>query len=498
MTYDVIIGIETHIQLNTRTKMFCRCSTDSWQAAPNTHVCPVCLGLPGALPVLNKAGLDKALLVGLALHAQVQERAKFDRKNYFYPDLAKGYQISQFDQPLHLGGYVEVLGEKIGLTRAHLEEDVGKLTHEGDKSLVDFNKAGTPLLEIVSEPVIHSAASAKAYVQTLRQLMRYIGVNEGNLEKGTMRADVNISLQEPGKWHYASGAFTVEPGYAMNNRVEVKNLNSFRHIERAIIYEIERQTHQLGKGDTIAQETRGWDDPSGKTTLQRSKEEAHDYRYFPEPDLPPLQISPDWIASVLLQLPELPADKLHRFMEQYGLSDYDAQVITEERPLAEWFEEAVRCAIQVAQNQGTEVASKTIAKTVLNWMMGELAKLQNDRQIPLWEANILPAHLAEVMWLVDEGRLSTASAKEVLGVVFEIGIDPQQYVAKMGLTQLSATADLEPIVDWVIASNTDAVAKYLAGKESSMMFLVGQVMKETQGRAKPDVVKNLLTERLKI
>lgn len=485
MDYDVIIGIETHIQLKTQTKMFCGCEASFFEQTPNTHTCPVCLGLPGALPVINKQALDMAMLVGLALNATVAPRAHFDRKNYFYPDLAKGYQISQYDQPLNVGGWLEVDGRRIGITRAHLEEDVGKLTHSGSSSLVDFNKGGVPLLEIVSEPVITSAAEAKAYVQTLRQLARYIGVNDGNLERGSMRADINISLQQKGKWHYTDGQFILADGYQMNKRAEIKNVNSFRAIERAIEYEIKRQSELLSAGQAIAQETRGWDEAKGKTTSQRGKEEAHDYRYFPEPDLPPLIIGREWVDGLRQQLPELPIAKQQRFMAEYGLNDYDARILSDDRQVAEWFEQAVMAA------GGSEQA-----KTVANWLLGEVARLQNETQLTVNKSQLTPEHLAKIIALVNNDDISVATAKQIVAESFVNGGDPLSMVQKLGLQQVSAADDLEPVARQVITSNADAVANYRNGKTASLMFLVGQVMKQTQGRAKPDVVKDLLEKLL--
>ncbi len=494
MKYDVVIGIETHIQLNTQSKMFCGCSTDSWRAEPNTRVCPVCLGLPGALPLANKSALDKAMLVGAALGATIADYCKFDRKNYFYPDLAKGYQISQYDQPLNSGGSVVVDGTSIGLIRAHLEEDVGKLTHENSYSLVDFNKGGIPLLEIVSEPTIRSASQAKAYVQALRQIVRYIGVNDGNLERGVMRADVNISLQEPGKWQYQDGQFVVADNYTLNNRTEIKNLNSFRSIERAIVYEISRQAKLLETGKPIAQETRGWDDAKGVTTSQRTKEEAHDYRYFPEPDLPPLAISKQWQNEIRHQLPELPASKQQRFMAEYGLSEYDTRLLVEERGVAEWYEEAVAVYLS---NAGQAANNHKLAKAVANWVLGEIARLQNENQNYVYQSKLRPTQLAEVLELVDKGKLSGASAKELVTALYTTEAKVDQVVANRGLEQVSGSSDLEPIARKVIADNPDAVGKVRAGKTATIQFLVGQVMRETRGRANPTTVSELLQQLLK-
>ncbi len=521
MEYDIIIGIETHIQLKTATKMFCRCSAESFGEEANTHTCPVCLGLPGALPYINKAALEQAMLMGLALRAEVAERAHFDRKNYFYPDLAKGYQISQYDEPLNVGGYVEVEGVKVGLIRAHLEEDVAKMSHDGSVSVIDFNKGGTPLLEIVSEPVITSAAQARAYVQTLRQIARYIGVNDGNLERGTMRADINISLQTPGKYRWVNGEFEVDDGYVMNKRVEVKNVNSFRAIERAVEYEIKRQTEVLESGQEVVQETRGWDEAKGKTIGQRNKEEAHDYRYFPEPDLPPLVIDRAWVEEMRQRLPELPQAKYERFMAEYGLSEYDARLLTEERANAEWYEAAVGAASSVqrpassdssrpvdqstSRRDGSEDKARnsklatrnSSAKPVANWMLGELARLQNETQTLIADSQLLPAQLASVLEMLEAQTISGTSAKQIVAEAFTSGKDPRELVKELGLEQVSGSDDLKPIAEKVIADNADAVANYKGGKTSSLMFLVGQVMKETKGRAKPDVVKTLLEDLLK-
>jgi aspartyl-tRNA(Asn)/glutamyl-tRNA(Gln) amidotransferase subunit B len=494
MNYDVVIGIETHIQLKTATKMFCRCSATFFGLAPNTHTCPVCLGLPGALPVINKVALEQAMLMGLALKSEVATEAHFDRKNYFYPDLAKGYQISQYDQPICIGGQVAVDGRQIGLIRAHIEEDVGKLNHHGSDSLIDFNKGGVPLLEIVSEPVMNSAVQAKAYVQQLRQIARYLGVNEGNLEQGTMRADINISLQEKGKWRYEQGEFVLADGYVMHKRAEIKNVNSFRSIERAVEYEIKRQTEVLDSGGEVAQETRGWDDPSGKTTSQRGKEEAHDYRYFPEPDLPPLVIDRAWVEEIKGRLPELPTTKKERFMRQYELNDYTAHLLTEEQSTADWFEQAVENTQAVFQNlkPDTKPASK-----VANWVLGELARLQNDQNITLSESKLLPGQLAAVLYMIDDGKLTVTTAKTIIAETFISGKDPLEMIKERSLEQVSGNDDLAPVAQKVIDQNPEAVAKYKAGKDSLIMFLVGQVMKETQGRANPAVAKELLEASLK-
>lgn len=498
MKYDIVIGIETHIQLNTKSKMFCRCSTSYWGADPNTNTCPVCLGLPGALPVINKGALDKAMLMGLALGATVSGYSKFDRKNYFYPDLAKGYQISQFDFPINVGGRIQLEAGEVGIIRAHLEEDTGKSTHGADGSLIDFNMAGIPLLEIVSEPSIRSAQQAREYVQALRQIARYIGVNEGNMERGMLRADINISLQEPGKWRHEAGEFVLEDDYKLNNRVEIKNLNSFRSIERAVEYEVQRQSDLLDAGKPVVQETRGWDEARGETISQRDKEEAHDYRYFPEPDLPPLHVDDAWIKSVQAMLPELPGAKKQRLMSDYDLSEYDARLLVEERSVAEWYEDAVKAfsGDQRPANgdQNNEKTEK--AKMVANWVLGEISRLQNEHQKVVSDSRLSPEDLAKVLEMVKNKSLSGANAKEVVEELFVNGGSPEAIVKDRQLEQVSGGDDLAPIVKKVLVGNPDAVEKIKAGKTSTVQFLVGQVMRETKGRANPGVVADLLNAEL--
>lgn len=502
MKYEVVIGIETHIQLKTQSKMFCGCSADFFNQKPNIHTCPVCLGLPGALPVINKGALEQAMRMGLALNANVQKRAHFDRKNYFYPDLPKGYQISQYDEPLNIGGSIDVEGREIGIMRAHLEEDVGKLTHDGSRSLIDFNKSGVPLMEIVSEPVIKSAAEAKNYVQALRHIARYIGVNDGDLERGTMRADINISLQTPGSYEWKDGEFVVADGVDMSKRVEVKNVNSFRSIERAVEYEIGRQTEILEGGGVIEQETRGWDEAKGKTVSQRSKEEAHDYRYFPEPDLPPLSIDEEWVTSLKSTLPELPQAKKARFVQEYGLGEYDARLLCEEPENANWYEEAVKASLSSADKadpqEGSEAPDKSrMAKLIANWMTGELARLQNEQQILIADSKLTPYELATVIKLIKRGSVSGTSAKQLVQTLFADGGFAVELVKQLGLEQVSSSSELDPIVDQVIAGNQDAVANYQGGKTGSLMYLVGQVMRETRGRANAAEVQKLLESKLK-
>ncbi len=474
MDYEAIIGMEVHAQLLTESKMFCRCSADYAAAEPNTQVCPICLGMPGVLPVINQKAVEYTIMTALALNCQIPEFSKFDRKNYFYPDLPKGYQISQYDLPLSRDGWleIEVGGEAkcIGTERVHLEEDTAKLFHLGGHSLVDFNRSGVPLMEIVSRPDIRSPEEARQYLTKLRTILRYLGVNSGNMEEGAMRCEANISLRPLGRKE-------------LGTKVEVKNLNSFRSVKLALEYEIERQRKILEAGGTIYQETMGWDEARGVTVVQRTKEYAHDYRYFPEPDLPPLVLRREWVEGIKARLPELPDAKRDRFMEQCGLSRYDAGVLTAEQAVAHYFESCVRAYPD--------------AKTVANWVTGELFRLLKAIDVGIEMVKITPDALAELLILVEKGTISISIAKDVFAELFETGRPPDEIVRERGLAQISDVETLSRIVDDVITANPKAVAEYLAGKEPVLRFLVGQVMKATRGKANPKVVNELLLEKLK-
>ncbi len=486
--YETIIGLEVHAQLATKSKMFCGCSADYADAPPNTHVCPVCLGLPGVLPVINRVAVEYTIMTALALHCEIPERSKFDRKNYPYPDLMKGYQISQYDMPLSRNGWleIEVDGEtkRIGITRVHLEEDVARLLHRVDESgeaysLVDVNRSGVPLMEIVSEPDMRSPAEAQAYLVKLRQILRYLGVSRANMEEGNFRCDANISIRPRG--HPEFGA-----------KVELKNLNSFRSVYRALEYEVERQTRLLEAGEPIHQETRGWDEVHGRTVIQRSKEYAEDYRYFPEPDLPALVLSREYVESIRSRLPELPDAKKRRFMETYGLSSYEANLLTESRAKADFYEAAVAEAMALPDR---ELALRR-AKVVANWMLGDFARLLNATQTDIADTNIRPADLYALTLLIENGTLSQAAAKTVFEEMFASGRSPKDIVAALGLTQISGADELAAVVDRVIEANPKPVADYLGGKQEALKFLMGQVMKETRGRANPAVVSDLLRTAL--
>jgi aspartyl-tRNA(Asn)/glutamyl-tRNA(Gln) amidotransferase subunit B len=471
--YEAVIGIEVHAQLLTESKMFCRCSADYAAAEPNTHVCPVCLGMPGVLPVINEKAVEYTVMTALALHCQIPEFSKFDRKNYFYPDLPKGYQISQYDLPLSRDGWLEIgVGGQtrlIGIERVHLEEDTAKLVHLDSHSLVDFNRAGVPLMEIVSRPDIRTPEEARQYLAKLHTILRYLGVNSGNMEEGAMRCEANISMRPKGT-------------SALGTKVEVKNLNSFHSVRLALEYEIERQANTLEMGGRIEQVTMGWDEARGVTVVQRSKEHAHDYRYFPEPDLPPLVLSREWVEEIRARLPELPDARRVRFMEQYGLSRYDAGVLTAERAVADYFES---CAQAYSD-----------AKTVTNWITGELFRLLKAIDAGIEAVKITPDALAELLTLVEKGTISISIAKDVFAEMFETGHPASQIVKEKGLVQISDGEELSRVVKQVIAENPGPVAEYRSGKEAVLRFLIGQVMKATRGKANPRLVNELLKEKL--
>lgn len=478
MKYELVVGMEVHSQLLTESKMFCGCSAAYQDSAPNTHTCPVCLGLPGALPVLNRKAIEYTLRVGLALNCEIATVTKWDRKNYHYPDLPKGYQISQFDMPLCRNGWIEVESEelgrrRIGIRRVHLEEDTGRLAHTEGKSLVDYNRSGVPLIEIVSEPDIRSAEEGRQYLQKLRTLIRYIGVGSGDLEAGAMRMEPNVSVRLPGALTFGVP-------------VEVKNLNTFRGVKLALEYEQQRQSILLTRGAEIIRETRGWQEGRGETVSQRRKEDADDYRYFPEPDLPPLEISAALVEQVRAMMPELPDAKAERFQREFELSPYDASVLANDRPTAEWFEESVR--------QGAERGLS--AKVISNWVTGELFRLSTQRGATVPELPLSQAALLELLGLVAEGHISQNVGKSVLEKMLETGQSAAQIVEAEGLTQISDTAALATAVDEILAANPDEVQKYLSGKSAVAGFLMGQVMRATGGKANPQMIRALIIEKL--
>ncbi|MBI3970319.1 MAG: Asp-tRNA(Asn)/Glu-tRNA(Gln) amidotransferase subunit GatB [Chloroflexi bacterium] len=481
--YEAVIGLEVHAQLLTDSKMFCACSARYAGAEPNTVVCPICLGMPGVLPVINSKAVDYTILTALALNCEIPEYSKFDRKNYNYPDLMKGYQISQYDLPLSRNGWLEIPDpqdatqtRRIGITRVHLEEDTANLKHVRSEtgetySLMDVNRSGVPLMEIVGEPDIRSSEEAGAYLRQLRAILRYIGVSTANMEEGAFRCDANVSIRPRGQQAYGA-------------KVEVKNMNSFRAVVRALEYEIHRQREVLDSGGRIVQETRGWVEERGVTVSQRSKEEAHDYRYFPEPDLPPLFLSRDWVEDIRSRLPELPEPKRRRFMREYGLSADDASTLTATRALADYFVETIR------QGAGARAAA--------NWILRDVLRLLNASGTEVEESRLTPTHLADLIKLVDSGQLSVRSAPEVLEAVFNTGKPPQAVVKEKGLAQVSDVAELKTVVERVLAApqNQKAIADYRAGKQTALGFLVGAVMKETRGKANPGMVNGLLRQKL--
>ena len=481
--YEAVIGLEVHAELQTHSKMFCACRVvDPTQAEPNVAVCPVCAGMPGVLPVVNRQAIEYALRVALALNCEIAHTSIFARKNYFYPDLPKGYQISQYEQPLAINGHLTITtsqGERrIRIRRVHMEEDTGKLTHisednGSDKgySLVDLNRAGVPLLEIVSEPDLRTAEEVRAYAMELRSIMRYLGVNSGDMQKGVLRIEPNVSVRPLGSQQ-------------LSTRTEIKNLNSFRALERAVDYEIMRQVGCLQSGSPVIQQTLGWDDIQGVTVPQRSKEEAHDYRYFPEPDLPPLVVEQAWIESVRASLPELPADRQRRFRSQYGLGEYDASLLVAEKSVADFFEQTVAVAPNVSN------------KTIANWLTGELFSLLNQAGASIETMRISPAGLAELLQMVVRGAVNQNTAKTILEEMFNSGRSAAEIAAERGLHQISDSGAIAALVRQVLAENKEQVAAYLNGKQTVSRWLFGQVMRLAKGQGNPQIIQQELEYQL--
>jgi len=473
-TYEPVIGLEVHVQLGTRTKAFCGCSTE-FGAKPNSHVCPVCLGLPGTLPVLNKTAFNFAIKVGLALNCRVQEYTKFDRKHYYYPDLPKNYQISQYDLPVAKGGFLEIELEgsliRIGITRVHLEEDAGKLIHKPDASLVDLNRAGIPLLEVVSEPDIHSASEAYEYLSSLKSIIKYLDVSDCDMEKGSLRCDANISIRPKGQTQ-------------LGVKTELKNMNSFKGVKDALEFEIQRQGSVLEAGGSIIQETRLWDAQEGKTYIMRTKEEAKDYRYFPEPDLPPYIVTKEQIEESAKSIPELPQQKSLRFQQEYGLLKYDAGILVSDKQDGSYAEECLK---------NYPGANK---KLIVNWLIGPLLSVANTRGKRIWELGVSPAGLIELTGYLDRREISNLTAKTVLTEMIETKKAPSVIIKEKNLLQISDTASLETVVADVLKENADVAQEYRGGKCSALMFLVGQAMKKSNGKANPKLMQELLKRRL--
>ncbi len=474
MSYEPVIGLEVHVQLKTKSKMFCDCSTE-FGGVPNSHTCPVCLGFPGVLPVLNQRALSAAVRVALAVECTISGQLKFHRKNYFYPDLPKNFQISQYDEPLSEHGRLDVKAgdtqKTIRIKRVHLEEDAGKLIHEEgeNSSLVDFNRSGMPLLEIVSEPDIFSPEEAYQYLTDLKLLLRYLEVSDCDMEKGSLRCDANISIRKKGDT-------------ALGTKAEIKNMNSFKGVKAALEYEFGRQGKCLESGERIIQETRLWDPDKSVTVSMRSKEEAHDYRYFPEPDLVPFMLEGSLITAEKGKLPEFPKARKKRFVEKLGLSDYDAEVLIQEKEIADYFEECLR--------------SYDKPKNIANWIMGDIAGFVNAKTLQIKDIKLKPKNLAGLLSEIDSGKISGKMAKDIIIEMLETGKDAAAIISEKGLAQISDTSQLESIADEVIAENRKTVEDYSKGKENAFMFLIGQVMKKTKGKANPAVVNEVLRRKL--
>ena len=484
--YETVIGLEVHVQLLTASKMFCPCSSRYQGAPPNTHVCPVCLGMPGVLPVVNKRAVEHTITTGLALDCRIASTTWFERKNYPYPDLMKGYQISQYEAPIACDGGLclegDSAGRRIGIERVHLEEDVAKLQHVAadgvePHTLVDVNRSGVPLMEVVSKPDMRSAEEARLYLMGLHQILQYTKVSTTNMQDGSFRCDTNVSLRPRGSDQ-------------LGGKVEVKNLNSFRSVFQALNYEVERQGRILGAGGRVAQETRGWSEERGETFPQRSKEYAHDYRYFPEPDLPPLVIEPQWVEELRSRLPELPASRRRRFSQEYGLSSYDADLLTTSRGVSEFFESAV------SEEAVADLPLTVRAKGLANWLNTEVNHLLNLERLDIEQCRLSPSHLAQLVVMVESGDLSYSLAKTVLEEAFHSGQAPRQIALEKGYVQVSDVAWIDEVVRQALEDNPAAVADYLGGKETASRRLVGQAMKLSQGKANPALVGEAVQKQL--
>ncbi len=520
--YQVIIGMEIHAELATKSKMFCACANPTLGARPNSTVCPICLGHPGMLPLPNAQAISWTVLLGLALHCKINQLSKFDRKNYFYPDLPKGYQISQYDLPLCYDGELKIEGlpgeetsNVVRVTRIHLEEDTGKLSHPTGKphSLVDFNRAGAPLVELVTEPVIKSAGEAKLFCQTYQQILRYLQISDADMEKGQMRCEANVSLQETGKFFYEFGRGLVpKDDYVLNNKVEVKNINSFKAVQNAILFEIERQTKILNKGQTVLAETRGWNEEKNQTISQRVKETSADYRYFPEPDIPPISLTELEIDNLRAALPELPAAKLARFKHEYGLSDYDAELLTVDLALAD-YSEAVISELRAwvdASEDTWERQNIKLCKLVANWIVNELLKHLNAavgtrgdvethcnaslRQ----QIKIKPEQLAHLLILLYQDKINSSAGQTIFAEMYESGKDPEEIMQDLKLEQLDNTDDLIKLIEEVAIANPAQAEQYRNGKDSLLQFFVGKMMAKTGGKANPKTLQELIPQVVKV
>ncbi|OGF25377.1 glutaminyl-tRNA synthase (glutamine-hydrolyzing) subunit B [Candidatus Falkowbacteria bacterium RIFOXYB2_FULL_34_18] len=501
MKYDVIIGLEIHAELNTKSKMFCACNNNIENKKANANTCPICLGHPGTLPVPNKEAVESTILTGLALNCKINQITKFDRKNYFYPDLPKGYQISQLDLPICYDGHINIDDQQVKITRIHLEEDTGKSTHPSGKdySLLDFNRAGTPLMEMVTEPTIPNAEIAKKFCQTYQQILQYLKISDANMEKGEMRCEANISLQEKGKWKYKGNCEIVPIGdYKLNKKTEVKNINSFRALEKAINYEIERQAKLLDDGEKILQETRGWNDDQNKTISQRIKETSADYRYFPEPDIPSFRISSTKIEEIQARLIEMPHDKKKRFMEQYDFSKDTAELLVSDKNLAHYAENVISELRAWIDSTGDswERQKKKLAKITSNWLTSELLKhLKNDKK-NIKNIKITPENFAELLSLIYQDKINSSAGQSILEIMYKNGGDPTDIMKNLGLEQLDDEGALKTVVKEIIEKNPNQTAEYRSGKENILQFFVGQAMAATKGKANPKKLIELFKELL--
>lgn len=496
MKYEAVIGLEIHAELNTKTKMFCYSPNDPDERRPNMNICPICVGHPGTLPTINKEAVKKVIMAGLALGGRIPEFSQFDRKNYFYPDLPKGYQISQYEHPLVQGGHLDIspttynlqptTPRRIRIRRIHLEEDTGRLIHDKETgaTLVDFNRAGVPLMELVTEPDFRTGEEVRAFGEELQKIIRAVGASDADMEKGQMRVEVNISLRELGMRNEELGT-----------KVEIKNINSFKFASDAVAYEIERQTAMLERGEKIVQETRGWNEHKGESFSQRVKEEAHDYRYFPEPDLPPLKITPEWVEELRREMPELPAAKRERFVREYGLERDMAEVLARDKELAGYFE-AAASELGAEDKEKPEQTKKGLVKTLGAFMTGDFLRLMREESAAIPSVKITPENFAELTLLFAENKISNTAAKQTMEEMFRAGGDPSDIIERLGLWQMSDAGDLEGIVAHIIKENPKAAEDYKKGKQASLQFLVGQVMKDSRGKANPKVVQEILQKVL--
>lgn len=496
--YQVIIGLEIHAQLKTKRKMFCCCINDTTETTPNRNICPVCMGHPGALPIPNAKAIEWTQSTGLATKCTLAANSKFDRKHYFYPDLPKGYQISQYDQPFCENGKLYADGKEVAIVRIHLEEDTAKLFHEQNKSLIDYNRAGAPLMELVTAPTIESAGQASNFCKQYQHILRTLGISDANMERGEMRCEANISVQEKGSFEFTKTTIKPKKGKTLNNKVEIKNLNSFKSVEKAIQYEMIRQIELIEADEEIAQETRGWDDTTQTTVSQRLKESAHDYRYFPEPDIPPLLLTQEQMQNLQQGLPELPNEKIQRFQEEYGLSEQDAKALNIDKHTAVFFEHVISeagewtQALKEGSEEITKEESKSFTKLTSNWILSELFGLLNERDMTIQEMKISPENFAELMVMLKDGKINSSAGQTILLIMLETEGDPSEIAERKNLLQESNTDAISIIVHKVIDENPDAINDLKAGNERAMKHLMGQVMKESQGKANPKMAEEII------